>query len=483
LLRWFQSVVAAWFAATLFVFNGYIASRFSRGHVIFAFFSLIPIIIDAFESAYGDRLGGKARFSNHLVLIAATWLLFTAGLPPPLFYFYPAFILFVLARVLRDWRRQESNLPVKAAAQTLAFHLAGFLLAAYKFVPIVQYQYENPRGGVVLERMSFGTILENFIRFSERYGASAQAIFEGQKWGLWEYNAYIGLLPLLFAVGAVVVAARWVRKREFEFFYLGFAIILIVAGALLALGNDGWGPAALFRHLPLIEGIRVFARYQILTIFGMIILGAYFLAALERIFPPRLKRAVWLCAILGVAPGIYQSYILVKDVRAVSESALDDQFAFPAVAVPALANQAMPAEGTIMESHLLRKGYWVANCYEPLSVPNIGWEGRTLALSAPVAPKDVKLGSNYFELRYESAMLGQNDLRLNYPVTSYLSFEPQPFKIESGFAWFHGADVAQLGKLKVEANTSATTTGLVISCLGLVMSAGLFYRLAMTSKR
>jgi hypothetical protein len=500
LFNWFQSPVGAAFGASIFVFNGYLASHFTQGHSTFVFYSLIPLLIYAFEKSYNERLSGKSQVGSNLLILATSWLLFTASLPHALFYFYPAFALFILVRTIWDSRVKKISGTLKAAAGALAFHILGLVVSAYKFIPILRYQQDNPRGGVEWERIPLDVIFDNLTRFSTRYEASAPAVFVGQKWGYWEYNAYIGLTPLLMAAAGIAISIKLfgakpykkkkrdakkegASEQDFGLAYVTFGIAILVTGVLLSLGNDhGLSPASIFHKLPFFSGIRVFARYQILILFAVSVLGAFFLAVGERMVP-QWKKALWACAILGAGPGIYQTFTLVKDLRSTSVSELQTSYGFNHTPVPQLAKQSNPAEGTSMQSYLLREGYWVANCYEAISVPGIDWPGTTLPLSGPTAPNKVNLGSNYFELIFDGGTLPQEDLRLNYPVTQYLSFEPAPAKVESGFAWFRGADVAKAGKIKVTADTSPVTTGLIISLVGLLASFALLGCIAVRKRK
>ena len=103
----------------MYAFSGLFAARFNAGHVTFAFFHLIPVVMYAFDVGFERALAGK-RITGWCVAAAlAAFLFVTAGLPHSLIHFYPAFLLLVVLRIVFTGRRTRILSGLRAAALPL----------------------------------------------------------------------------------------------------------------------------------------------------------------------------------------------------------------------------------------------------------------------------------------------------------------------------------------------------------------------------
>jgi hypothetical protein len=153
-----------------------------------------------------------------------------------------------------------------------------------------------------------------------------------------------------------------------------FGAALVALGLALALGNGSpWSPASLFPHLPLLRGVRVFPRFQVLSILGFATLTAVSFSLLSRL--SRTRRILHLLAVVlvlgALAPTAFQAAYLVGSIRAVSYRALESFYGTaPGGRAPrAILQRVHGREGYTHQAFLLSKGYWVVNCYEPQSLP------------------------------------------------------------------------------------------------------------------
>lgn len=387
LLRRFGATpAAATVGALLYGINGYYASHFNQGHIQFVLFHLVPVMILLFDRFVEQRERAERRLGGFLAVVGVSAMFFSAAIPHPIFHFYPVFAFYVIIRCLSLARRFPLSRALRVAAIPCLAHLLGLWLAAYKLGPIVLWQLESPRAGVVEERISLGDLWSTFFRFVGDY-YEPKAMFPHQVWGYWEYNAYVG-------PGAVAAAAGGLLVLALKCFRLpsggsgasprlvvgaALALVCVVAGPLLTLGNDHIAsPAQVFRYLPLFSGIRVFGRYHAITLFGLAAMNAVALTWLlgsercRRLGPMMRRLLVLLVVALICAPPAVQWAYLVWNIKAIPYDFLAKNVY---TRLPLQAKDANPVmirpwrqgyEYTT-QTYLLDHGYFSAECYEPLS--------------------------------------------------------------------------------------------------------------------
>jgi hypothetical protein len=387
LLRRFGATPAAsTVGALLYGINGYYASHFNQGHITFVLFHLVPVMILLFDHCLEQRERGERRLCSFLAVVGVSAMFFSAAIPHPIFHFYPVFAFYVIIRCCSLARRFPWRRALRLAAIPCLAHLLGLWLAAYKLGPIVLWQLTTPRVGVVDEMITLRELWWTFFRFAADY-YEPKAMFSHQYWGYWEYNAYVGPGAVVAALGGLILlVSKWFRSPRnggdaSARLEVGgaLALVCVVAGPLLTLGNDHIAsPAQVFRHLPLFSGIRVFGRYHAITLFGLAVLNAFALTWLlgseryRRLGPTMRRLLVAIAFALLCAPPAVQWAYLVWNIKGVTYDFLTRNIY---TRLPPQAKDANPVmirpwrqgyEYTT-QTYLLDHGYFSAECYEPLS--------------------------------------------------------------------------------------------------------------------
>jgi len=501
LLRWTTSAIGAWSGATLYAFSGYFASHFNQGHLTWAFFHIVPLLMLLHERAVEHGAQQRPRVRLLAGIMAASFCFFTAALPHPLFYFYPAFLLFAALWIFHHWRTQGGAAAFRASAPALAAHGLGLVMSAYKLWPVIAWQGSYPRQGVMRERLAGSDLFMSLQRFVPDFGRVEQ-VFRGQFWGYWEYAAFIGPVPLILSAltGLFLLVSRFTQpaaKRKsvspkskragkaaaaptreivslpspLKPVALLLAPLLLVFGFSLSLGNDH--PLSLIHYLevlPLIEGIRVFARYQILIIFGLAVLSAAGIAVAGRLVPGRYVRAVQLSLGAAVAfPVLAQSAVLIWAITGMTDDQLRSHYNLTddRPDLPDLYTQDEAVWNKQMITHqrfFTERGHWLGNCYEPMSrsgvflLPTL----RT-SITSPAPEKILYLGSSSVTLGYAPTVAG--DVKVNLSPYPFVTADVPHRRAEHEQLAFEGALVA--GKsVTISARPPYVAEGVGVSALG-----------------
>jgi hypothetical protein len=469
LLRWTGSRSGALTGAGLYVLSGYFATRFNAGHVSFAFYHLVPLLMLAFERSLEREARGQAGVAALLGVAAASFAFATAGLPHALLHFYPAFALLVLFRVAQAARRSGLRASLAAAAAPLAFHGLGLWLAAYKVWPAIRWHLGAPRQGVKLESYGLARVLENTLSSADPLAASAPA---WQVYSPWEYDAYTGPAAWGLAALALGVALAGVARRRTRALpaVVPLACAWLALGLALALGNDHpLAPGAWFRHLPLLEGVRSFHRYQILVVFALAALAAEGMAVLARL-AARLggglrAAATALVALAVLAPVALHAFFLVRDVPVRSNASLLAGYELSAGEVPSqIRKPRVRRRESDHESSLLEAGHWIANCRSDLTPLGTRPRFRDTAtpLSQPPPARIEALGAARLVLRYPEALSGPVLLQLR--VLPEFRFEPPLLRRADGVE-FDAGELRE-GRLAIHASYPGPAEGALASLAG-----------------
>ena len=480
--RWSGDAWAATLGALVYALCGLHATRFNAGHMPFAFLHLVPLLMLLFEISFARTLSGERSFGSALRLCLGSFLFMSAALPHPLIHFYPALLLLVAVRVIGASKQFGARRGLRAAGIPLAAHAIGAWIAAYKVWPMVRWQLEYPREGVHFESYGVGEVLWNTLRIVPEYGA----MHAWRGYPEWEYNAFVGPLPWLLALLATALLARRMLARgsapsaDPPSWATGFGLLLLAVGFALSVGNDtAWSPAVLFRHLPVFEGIRAFARFQILIVFALAILTAEGLAGLARRFPdPRVRRPAIAALTLGiVAPLLVQTGYGVWNIRADSNQEIFERYDLPPGGdVPQQVWNWSKKGSLPIPRHstaLLERNYWVANCMTnltlPRAIPDLPF-GSVLPVSNP-PPESVEwVGSNQLRLRYPPSLRGR--VWLNLRILDSFDFDAPVGIVD----WRVVVDAAALTdhQLTITARYPGPREGAMASAFGLVVGAGFF---------
>lgn len=471
LRRWTGSPLAAATGACLYAFNGYFAVTFVAGHVSFAFFHLVPLLMLLFERSFAAACRGHSPLGTCALATLAAFALFSGGLPHALFHFYPALAALILLRVAQAAHRSGCAFALRAATAPCVAHVLGLWLAVYKLWPVMRWQTEFPRGGIYPESRSLLAILDGavglvpgFLR-TDLLGVRDPFRLGG--------NAYLGPLPWLLAAVAVVALARRRRSpsgepgaRAPDHLLTAFALALVLAGLALALGNaNPWSPAVWFAHVPFLAGVRGFGRYEILSIFGVALLAAQALACLRRLRLP--------LAFLAVGPILVQAGLLAWRIPALPNAAIVSRYDVePHPEPPEFIG--VPVGTTRHRTALLEQGYWIANCYENLTLPAppvTAAVGARIPLSTPPPARLEALGRDRLGLGFDPAYRGW--IHLHLPVLESFEYDATPGWLRHGRVRFRASELAD-HRLTIHARYAGPRDGFIASGLGCVATA-LFY--------
>ncbi len=171
-------------------------------------------------------------------------------------------------------------------------------LGAIKFIPTFKYALDHQRLTLSEEFTSLKGLYHVLLNREQNLNAK---YFDSQKWGWWEYGAYIGWIPLALTVIGLLIL--W--KRELSLFLTG---ILMIS---LAMGDFGsWSPWNLLHKLPLINSLYVPSRFIILVMFVIAIISGL---AIEKLFKKSEKLpAVKLLLLLLVAATTVDLFLISR---------------------------------------------------------------------------------------------------------------------------------------------------------------------------
>ncbi len=485
LLRWSGSQLGAAVGAAVYVLGGYFANRLNAGHVPFAFFHWIPLLIYLFEVAFDRGVQGQRSLKTLLGITLTAFLFVSGGLPQPLLYFYPALLLFIAFRLLRTGFALGFAPTLRAASLPIVANLLGFLLAAYKLWPVIAWQSRYPRVGVAFESYSVANVISNTLIFVTDYFTPGQQ----EPWHVypaWGYNAFVGPMPWLLAAVAILAAIQRRRRGSPEitrdrYEAFAFGLLLVTIGIALSLGNaNPWSPSILFRHFPILDGVRAFNRYQILIVFGLAILTALGFAALERSFAGRARWSRPLLiglAIATLAPLLAQAFLLVRNIPAqrnaalVAEHALDPSMRLPEYVRVPLPHDLVPGHQTAV----LETGNWIGNCYSSITLPDgpSRADRHRGAISFPPPTAIEELAPAHIRMRYPAEDTGR--IRLNLRVLEDFEIDaPHRFTRWTSIRFVDLAD----GRLTLRADSRAPKQGRAASYVGVLLSGVFFLMVA-----
>src|SRR3989344_5048058 len=151
--------------------------------------------------------------------------------------------------------------------------LAGFLLAAVQLLPSWEFtQISTRAGGVSREELKlFPYPIKHLITFIWPYLLGDPRLGTYPKfskdWGIfWENTGYLGILPLIFAFGAIILGFR--KNKYIQLFAILAAISLV-----LMLGKNS--PTFFLFQIPPLSFFRVPSRWIMFLVFALAILSAF----------------------------------------------------------------------------------------------------------------------------------------------------------------------------------------------------------------
>jgi hypothetical protein len=225
----------------------------------------------------GEMLVQRRRLSDALWLGAALGLGLLAGHAQTAFYggvLLGAYVLFRTMRAgreARDWR-----LLLGRFSLLLISLFTGIGLAAIQLLPTAELMLQSQRsGGVGYDfAMTYSMWPWRLVTFlaPDFFGNPAQGNYAGYA-SYWEDAGYVGLLPLLLAVGAILALRRKgsaAPRRAETVFWLSVAVLSLV----LAFGDNTPVFPFLFLHAPTFDLFQAPARWLALTTMALAALAA-----------------------------------------------------------------------------------------------------------------------------------------------------------------------------------------------------------------
>lgn len=491
LLRWTGSQVGALLGACVYVLSGHFAARFNAGHLTFAFYHWIPLLIFLFDVACDRARGGGAMLWPLLSITAVAFLFVSGGLPHPLLHFSPVLLLFILYRVLRDVRAIGLRPALHAAWKPIVANALGIALAAYKLWPVIAWQLAYPRTRIRFESYEVVQVILNTLMFVTDYLPTAK-LAPWHAYPPWGYNAFVGPVPWLCALVALGAGlSRWVarvgrgpadrasadRVPDPHGVAL-FGAILVLVGIALSLGNDNpLSPAYLFRHLPVLDGIRAFNRYQIFIVFGLAILsarGAVILGVWTRRSPP-VQRALWIVVfVAALAPLLVQAVLLVRNIPAASNARIVARLELDEPSGPPELVGAKKGKTRHVghQTAILDHGNWVGRCHANITLPR-SFPRRFRRVESLTDPPPVSvegLGHDSITLRYAAEESGP--IRLHLRTLEWFSLDV-PGRWEEGWLVVESRDLDD-DRFTLTSSYPAVAQGCVASGAGLVVAVVFF---------
>jgi len=297
--------LAAWLAAVVFTFSGFMVAQLVHASLLSAAIWL-PLILLCLERAWtpppAPQLGGRWSYVLAGGVVFAIQLF--AGHPQISFYTALAAGLYLLvAAISREQPGPVGRRWGRGVWMWTGLLATGGLLAAIQLVPIRELAAQTSR---VRESYAYVTQyslpLDHLILllFPYWFGSPINESYSGQ-WNFWEMSGFVGVLPLVVGVVAMVQT----RGRVPRYFSL-----LALLSLVLALG----GSTPLYRLLAHVPGFNLFrcpARYLYLFSFSLALLSGFGLNEFLRRYPEnpstgrtQALRILGLALLLGLGLGL-----------------------------------------------------------------------------------------------------------------------------------------------------------------------------------
>jgi len=258
-------------AGLAFSLSGYMVARsgfISINHTA----AWTPWVVLALDRLLGrlESAGRPRAWAGSLAgLSAALAMQWLAGHAQTAWYTLVLLVLWTAWRLLeRGWRARFKAVAVIAAAGGLAF-----AMSAAQLLPTLEYLGQTARASALgMEyalTYSFWPWRLLGLLLPDLYGSPVRGDFWGYG-NYWEDALYLGVLPLLLALG---VGVRKLRSKD-DTGSLVRLLLLVAAGALLlALGKNTPLYPFLFRSVPTFSLFQAPARWNLLLVFSLALLA------------------------------------------------------------------------------------------------------------------------------------------------------------------------------------------------------------------
>ncbi len=260
--------------ALSFALGGYLISRFGFLSITSAV-PWLPWLFWAVDGVIASRTTKEIiRAVNLLALVVAMQLL--AGHAQTVFYSLLFAGMYALLRTFSENKNSKTSLIRLVLA--LAAVIFGLALAAVQLIPTLELMQQSTRASGIVEAHTFTysfwpwRLLTLFA--PNMFGSPAT----GDYWGYaayWEDAIYVGLLPLVMVVHAIV---RWFRERREDQVspvakVVPFFALSLIPVFIFMLGDNTPIFPWLFEHVPGFNLFQAPTRWSLLAVFSLSTLG------------------------------------------------------------------------------------------------------------------------------------------------------------------------------------------------------------------
>lgn len=287
--------ITSLFAAIIFSYSGFFITQITHFVVIqtLSFFPLALYLIEVFI---------QKKKSYLLPLLSVVFALqMLAGFYQIVLYSLIFIFIYAILRIFYvgepRFHRWKLLLGITGAI------IGGFILSAIQLLPSWELtQISNRKGGVDFEEVKmFPYQIKHLVTFLWPYLLGDPRVGSyprfSQNWGIfWESTGFVGILPIIFALFAILRA--FTKSKIVQIF-----TILLVLSLLLMLGKNS--PTIFLYKIPPLSFFRVPARWIVFFAFSLTILGAIgfeiFIKSKESIIKNKVSKILLACLILILA--------------------------------------------------------------------------------------------------------------------------------------------------------------------------------------
>jgi hypothetical protein len=223
------------------------------------------------EAIHEDRQPG-AWIRPLALLSLALGLQWLAGHAQTAWYTLVLLVSWSLWRLI-SWR--ERRLQIRAIGLVVGACGLAFAMAAVQLIPTLEYLSQTPRATALdMEyalTYSFWPWRILGLLLPDLFGSPVRSDFWGYG-NYWEDAIYIGILPLLLALAAVL---RKLRAKDSSGRTIRFLLVVCGVTLLLALGKNTAVFPFLFRHVPTFGLFQAPARWNLLLVFSLALLAGF----------------------------------------------------------------------------------------------------------------------------------------------------------------------------------------------------------------
>jgi cadmium resistance protein CadD (predicted permease) len=227
-------------------------------------------------------LAGHAQTAWYTALLAGLWITFWA--------------------IYTGDKEQKTRKIIIAWGKFIGAGMIGIMLSAIQFIPTLEYLLQSQRAGEFgyAEAMTYSFWPWRFLTFlvPDLFGNPAA----GNYWGYgnyWEDAVYLGLLPIIMAVGLIVKAVKkndgksetnkWMIKDSHREL-VGFLAIITLLSFLFALGKNTPIFPFLYRNIPSFDLFQAPTRFTIWAEISLAVLAGI---AIDRLRRPQGRSLYW----------------------------------------------------------------------------------------------------------------------------------------------------------------------------------------------